>query len=701
MAKLFFCLALWCCGLVGYAQTADSIPNIPLMRKIFHEKIDAHKPTIEQFLPADTTSVAHIFQFQAFFERDTALTNNQKISYLRGLEDVLSKYITDVKTRRIAAKDLPTLLNAFAEAIPLQQTAASLEPVIEANTIAIGNILLSSYCFADNASVPKCKEILLYKECVANKDRILPVLSRNPSVYFASDLLPIAAKHNPDVFYNFAAATDALGGLIRNSTDSLVRTIVSMAKFKRGRLYFPMLDRVYQNQLSIATIDSISQDSIAYYKLLVETAIQYANRMRKQDTPLVYNALQTRLKIQAKETFINTINALHDESDAVRFNILQSLTPQQLYYLCVQGEEEIYTSSYLGVFKAIFGTKKPITGDELLMSVRFDHFKKWIKMAAGYNTLDAFLATMKPGNADVLLQAFVNGLDKTNSLEDAVDVADSYGSIANLAIQKQILATVQQNYEQALLTNNERGKKLYYILQTIFASSDTSMRINLTEKLGIPPVYTMPQKLLTDTVKKQIVIQQFFYGDKDGMNIYSAFLNHFRNGNWRIVQNDDFATVTSIKGTPIVIYANKPLDETQNLDALAQQRMNSYLQENGIEPTVVIHRGHSYFLRSTLQQLVPSAKVVLLGSCGGYNNLNEVLKICPEAHIIASKQVGTGLINQGLINNICEDLRQGKDLYWPGLWKQLSKTFANNEMFNDYVPPHKNLGAIFMMAYNR
>lgn len=701
MTKLFFCGVLWCCGLVGYAQTADSIPNIPLMRKIFHEKIDAHKPTIEQVLPTDTTSIAHIFQFQAFFERDTALNNNQKISYLRGLEDVLSKYIADVRTRRIAAKELPTLLNAFAEAIPLQQASSSLEPVIEANSIPVGNILLSSYCFAENASVPRCREILLYKECVSNKDRILPVLSRNPKVYFAQDLLPIAAKHNPDVFYNFAAATDALGNLIRNSSDSLIRTIVSMAKFKRGRLYFPMLDRVYQNQITIAAIDSISRDSIAYYKLLVETAIHYANRMRKQDTPLVYNALQTRLKIQAKETFINTINALHDEPDAVRFSILQSLTPQQLYYLCVQGEEEIYTSSYLGVFKAIFNGKPPITGDELLMSVRFDHFKKWIKMAAGYNTLDAFLATMKPGNADVLLKAFVNGLDKTNSLEDAVDVADSYGSITNPAIQKQILATVQQNYEQAVLTNNERGKKLYYILQTIFASSDTSLRINLTEKLGIPPVYTMPQKLLTDTVKKHIVIQQFFYGDKDGMNIYSAFLNHFRNGNWRIVQNDDFATVSSVKGTPIVIYANKPLDETQNLDALAQQRMNSYLQENGIEPTVVIHRGHSYFLRSTLQQLVPSAKVVLLGSCGGYNNLNEVLKICPEAHIIASKQVGTGLINQGLINTICEDLRQGKDLYWPGLWKQLSKTFANNEMFNDYVPPHKNLGAIFMMAYNR
>ena len=31
-------------------------------------------------------------------------------------------------------------------------------------------------------------------------------------------------------------------------------------------------------------------------------------------------------------------------------------------------------------------------GDSLLMSVSFDRFKKFIKMAAGYNTLSDFLA---------------------------------------------------------------------------------------------------------------------------------------------------------------------------------------------------------------------------------------------------------------------------------------------------------------------
>ena len=98
-----------------------------------------------------------------------------------------------------------------------------------------------------------------------------------------------------------------------------------------------------------------------------------------------------------------------------------------------------------------------------------------------------------------------------------------------------------------------------------------------------------------------------------------------------------------------------------------------------------------------------SAKLVLLGSCGGYHSLNQVLSICPTAQIIASKQVGTGVVNITLIEAITETLRQGKDLNWPIMWQNLQSRFVGDtkEKFDDYVAPHKNLGAIFIMAYNK
>jgi hypothetical protein len=115
----------------------------------------------------------------------------------------------------------------------------------------------------------------------------------------------------------------------------------------------------------------------------------------------------------------------------------------------------------------------------------------------------------------------------------------------------------------------------------------------------------------------------------------------------------------------------------------------------------VIHRGHSYWLPSTIDQLVPSAEVVFLGSCGAYQNLDKILKICPGAQIVASKQTGSSAVNQPIINMVLDELRQGNDLNWPQMWVKLSKKFGKNELFDDYVPPHKNLGALFIMAYKK
>jgi len=210
----------------------------------------------------------------------------------------------------------------------------------------------------------------------------------------------------------------------------------------------------------------------------------------------------------------------------------------------------------------------------------------------------------------------------------------------------------------------------------------------------------MPYKNLVDRSEK-IIVQQFFYGDQDGKTFFNGFISSYSNKNWKISSTKEWVTVTSTKGVPVVIYANKPLDEKQNLDAQAQADLDDYLDEKGILPTVVIHRGHSYWLPSTIDQLVPSAQIVFLGSCGGYQSLDKILRICPSAQIIASKQTGSGAVNQPIINLILEELRQGNDLDWPQLWIKLSKKFGNNELFNDYVPPHKNLGALFIMAYKK
>ena len=204
-----------------------------------------------------------------------------------------------------------------------------------------------------------------------------------------------------------------------------------------------------------------------------------------------------------------------------------------------------------------------------------------------------------------------------------------------------------------------------------------------------------------------MIQQVFFYGDedKDGQNSYANFMKMFTNKKeWDVQSNDEWTTITSLKGRPVLIFANKPLLGEDDPDAKAQAKLNEYLAEKKMQPTIVIHRGHSYHLPYTLKQLAPTAKIVVLGSCGGYNNLNEVLKVCEEAHIISTKQVGTKTVNEPILQAINNDLVAGQNIDWITLWRSLGSRFTDSaaqEKFDDYIPPYKNLGAIFIKAYRK
>ncbi len=720
MKKLYFLLiGLLICA-CGITQTAITIPPIPQMRQLFHDKIIASQKAIIQlnnkkdtiFTASNDLDVnlqihqmlkVRINNMRAEIEMDSTIDVSGKYKWLRGIDDMLTDFKNGYQSKLIKGILLSDLIIAFEEAMQAELHHQSIFPIVQQNEMEVGNILIRNFALQNNIGIPASKEVLVLKLCQRNQQNILKILSQYPNVSFADSLIIVMAHRNPDKFYDYASAPDSLGKRIQTVNEPLVKTISQMAGMKTGRVYFPFLDNIYHHKISIDSIEKISADSNAYYKLLVRTEIDYAARAKNGDTPIVMHVLTEKLKRKAVEIYIDQINALHDEkSDAVRFKCLDSLTATELYYLCVVAEDEIYTSSYLGVYKRIFQRMGVERSDTLLNWVHYDFYKKFIKMAAAYNVLDDFLKKMNQPEAVELMKNFANGLEKDNTLEEAVDVADSYASIEDKAIKKLILAEVKKNLNLFEQEKNARASVIYHLLNTIFLSEDSTNKIDVSATLGIPPVYIMPKKLLQDSSGK-IIIQQFFYGDKDGLAVFNSFMANYRNALWKIVNKPEWIEVSSVKGTKITIYANRPFDTKQDLDQQAQDDLGYYLDSIGENPTVVIHRGHSYYVNQTIKQLPYSSKVVLLGSCGGYHALDEVLNICPQAHIIASKQVGTGIVNIALINAIAESLRLGKDLNWPLMWKSLENKFTAQykEKFDDYVPPYKNLGAIFIMAYKK
>ena len=155
-----------------------------------------------------------------------------------------------------------------------------------------------------------------------------------------------------------------------------------------------------------------------------------------------------------------------------------------------------------------------------------------------------------------------------------------------------------------------------------------------------------------------IVYEQFFFfGDEDGRASFNSFKTNFSDGKWKTTVSKNWITITSTQGKKIVVYANLPIQEPG--DEEAQNQLCKYLEDNGIHPTLVIHRGHSYHLPLTLAKLIKQNKIVVLGSCGGYHNLSTILEHSPDAHIISSKQTGMMSINEPIIKAINNELLSG------------------------------------------
>jgi hypothetical protein len=716
-----------------FTASASDTTNIPISRRIFHDRIRDEQKRADKadgrqdgIIKVSINPDINLQVTDALIRKTNVLrndieidnnlpTNNDKVRYLRYVEDLLKDFIFGWKKHTFNPSLAPQLVENFQEIFEANIKGENMTSLIEKVPYEVG--MINASIFVENPGYQESKIILFKKFCTLNPDKILQNLAPYVNEPFADSLVIVAFNNSPSQLYSYAqSANSPQGKLIRKIDDPRIKTVVQLSTQNRALFYFPFLDDLISGKKTMAEISKVAgtsdenYDSVGYYRLLVKTEIKYYSRLVQGDTPVAMlgaNGLVDMLKAKALQHFITSINELHENPNpAVRFKALQPLSAQELYYMMVLGENDIYTSSYKYSFdRMIEKMGTPPHGDSLLVSLNFDRFKKFIKMAAQYNKLSEFLKTMPPENSAKLMQAFVAKLETTPTLEDAVDVADSYGSITSPELQKSMLQNVEWNEQRCIKEDNERGRKIYSLLKTIFLSADPKNGVDLSKEIGIPPVYTVDYNYLADD-SGRIIEQVFFYGDKDGKASYASYLTSFPHNDWSITQKKEWTEIRSTRGKPIIIYANLPLDNESDKDAKAQEDLVDYLDSKALKPTIVIHRGHSYHLPYTIKQLPESAKIIMLGSCGGYQNLDSILTYAPEAHIISTKQTGAMNVNKPIIDALDNTLREGKNIDWRQMWNGLQAQFSKaptevRETFEDYIPPHKNLGALFIKAYKK
>ena len=735
--NLFFSVFLSLGVVVAEAQPGDSFFQPPasykpeFRRERNHELIREEQKLImasdgladNQFTPGDSEALnralTHALQYEVNriayqIETDPAFDHRLKVNYLIGLENFLKFFREHWKRLGIEGVNpqyLSLLIANYEACVSMDRKGGSIAAIITSLPYDAGTTLMAAGIFEKNPGYQICRENLLLKYCTLVPEKTFPVLQRNPDVLVADSLIKAVARKFPRQLYDYAAAGDRLGQRIRAiQDDPFVALVARMALSKSGQQYFPFVDNILQGRTTLEQIDAVKEDTLGYYRLLVATQRDYVKRALQGDTATESKALARRLEDKARSHFVTVINALHNEKDLqVRFKILQPLSAAELYYLAVSSDGTIYTSSFVRGVYPLMMSRIGNRGDSLLKEIRFDRYRKFIKMAAAFNTLDEFLASFPTASragvedpANTLMRAFVKNLDKTDGLEDGADVADSYASIAETLqpVAKRMLENIRENQQESVRQGSRKGMVIYSILEKLFLSADSTRKIDLTKELGIPPVYQVPFKDLADD-SGRVHVQLFIYGDKDGIGVFPGLVNMFNNSNWKIDPSSKYwVRITAAKGRPVTLYLNRPLPEELNEDAKAQEELNNYLQGQGITPRVTINRGHSYNAPYTIAQMSPASKIVFMGSCGGYNMIHDILEKAPDAHIIGTKQIADAPVNNPFLRLLMEKLRTGNDIEWIGFWKELDK-IVTDKIFEDYVPPHKNLGALFIKAYTK
>ncbi|MBI1305764.1 MAG: hypothetical protein GC181_04015 [Bacteroidetes bacterium] len=534
------------------------------------------------------------------------------------------------------------------------------------------------------------------------KDVLIHAARNQPSLLLSKFSLIYSHKYSEDVLAELCANAPMNVCFYMGNDNPVYRTMLSEPTRNRHpelQTMMKIFEKVGSNSRAYLLIDAVQKGSLsvmdAHNKTLDRDSLfTYLLKYREKSSVMASYSIDDEIRYTALKR-VRVMNDLHEEADSIRFKVCDTtnLNSQELYALLVFAEDEIFTSTFLGLYSRMMDRMNLKSSFEFLHSVGMVRYRTFIKMCAAYNTLPTFLSRMNEWEKRALFNRMVNGLDREpNPLEEAVVLADTYGALAN-SEDKEIFGTALKKEYETIHWKTDENTKLYKSLLSVTGLIENpEINTDITE---------LSELMRSSAFKKNEHIQQhFFFDDIDGRVSYSSFLQRFNKPGWTTVDKGSYVIVQSTYGRKVKLFLNKPTSEYAGQDAIRE-----YFKKTGRFPDIVVHRGHSYYVSTTIESVTPSAELVILGSCGGYNNISEVMNYSPNAQIIASKQVGTRYVNNELIFDICEQLRQDKDVVWETLWTQVGKTLASNktasERFADYLPPHRNLGVLLIRTYRK
>lgn len=396
------------------------------------------------------------------------------------------------------------------------------------------------------------------------------------------------------------------------------------------------------------------------------------------------------------------INDLHELPDKQRFANLKNMSATRLYELITFGREEMYTSTYKGVFKEL--QAKLEDENKNLFDVADPRYPQsvaiFLEEAATYNNLKETLPFIPKEKWGDILKTFGSKIEDGN-VSYAVTLAEIAKAMPDPEAKEEIRCFIQQKFSGTL---PGKAKDTYGLLANYYNSITPSGQstIDLEGKQGmytLPPMDSLGKEALLgkDGIHRQLVV---FSEDEDGKDSYASFIKRYQNNDkYKVTEEEGYIKITALKpaGTKMEMYANKPDHSPEEI--LKGITGNPLPNRQNVEFDAVIHRGHSYNLEDTLPYIGKDTRFIYLGSCGGYDDLQNVLKLSPHAQVIATREIGTMNVNDPLLYHINESIRTEQDVNWKKEQTYLDGLASEGK--HGYILPHRNNVLMMQQQLNK
>jgi len=383
---------------------------------------------------------------------------------------------------------------------------------------------------------------------------------------------------------------------------------------------------------------------------------------------------------------------LHESPDNVRFKILEKLSPRELYFLLVGGTGQLYTSSFLYVYKKLMTATEKEGLDNFLNSVEYYQFGQFVTNVSVYGLADDLVEHLHPEKFAELM-----GDDFKKIL--STQLTDNEVVLKAMAMSEILYEIKRQPVVQRILLGQvsafERSKQQKDVMLQRLFTGFKSILMNKTDYTADPTYDVLPVKRLQRN--EQIVQAHFFYDDEDGTSSFESSLAGYDKKSWEKKDMGNYILLSSLSGNNMKVYMNKPM--TKPGSDSSQDEMLRDIAAQGYEITSFIHRGHSYHLYQSLRKITPSCEFVFLGSCGGFSEALNVFELNPDVNIIVTRNIGSKLINDPLLQKINQDLVNNTDIRWDDTWAYFDTKFTSKQtkdLFSSYIPPNKFIGVKFI-----